>query len=86
MTLYEVATAISLGIVFIVMAWFAIESNRYITERNRLRKLTGKYYDFDIIAELENEASEKQTAGFESEKIATNIERPAKTKTTTIKL
>ena len=86
MTLYEVATAISLGVVFIVITLFAIESNRYITERNRLRKLTGKYYDFDIIVELERQQSEQQTAGFESEKVATNSKRTAKTKTATIKL
>lgn len=86
MTLYEVVVAIALGSVFIVLTWFIIESNKMISERNRLRKLTGKYYDFDIVEELERREREKQTTGIEPEEIATNIERPAKTKTTTIKL
>jgi hypothetical protein len=52
MTLYEVATAIAVCIFCIVLIWFIIESNQYISERNRLRKETGKYYEHDIHEEL----------------------------------
>jgi hypothetical protein len=52
MTLYEVVVAIALGVFFIVLSWFIIESNKYITARNLLRKETGKYYEHDIHEEL----------------------------------
>lgn len=52
MTLYEVATAIAVGVFCIVLSWFIIESNQYISERNRLRKETGKYYEHEIHEEL----------------------------------
>jgi hypothetical protein len=58
-TLYEVAVAIALGVFFIVLSWFIIESNMYISERNRLRKETGKYYEHDIHEELLKQAKEK---------------------------
>ena len=58
MTLYEVAVAIALGAFFIVLSWFIIESNQYISERNRLRKETGKYYEHDIHEELLRRAKE----------------------------
>ena len=58
MTLYEVAVAIALGAFFIVLSWFIIESNQYISERNRLRKETGKYYEHDIHEELLKRAKE----------------------------
>jgi hypothetical protein len=57
-TLYEVAVAIALGAFFIVLSWFIIESNQYISERNRLRKETGKYYEHDIHEELLKRAKE----------------------------
>jgi hypothetical protein len=59
MTLYEVVTAIAMGIFFIVLTWFVIESNKYISERNRLRKETGKYYDHEIHEELLKRTKEK---------------------------
>lgn len=58
MTLYEVAVTIALVAVFIVLSWFIIESNMYISERNRLRKETGKYYEHDIHEELLRRAKE----------------------------
>ena len=42
---------IELGIavvVTIVGFWFMWESSVIVTERNRLRRLTGEYYDIDI--------------------------------------
>ncbi len=59
MTLYEVAVSIALGACFIVLSWFIIESNKYISARNRLRKETGKYYEHDIHEELLKRAKEK---------------------------
>ena len=35
-----------------VLAWFVWESNKYISERNRLRKETGKYYEHEIHEEI----------------------------------
>lgn len=58
MTLYEVAVAIAVGAFCIVLIWFIIESNQYISERNRLRKETGKYYEHDIHEELLRRAKE----------------------------
>lgn len=58
MTLYEVAVAIAVGVFCIVLIWFIIESNQYISERNRLRKETGKYYEHDIHEELLRRAKE----------------------------
>jgi|LakMenEpi03Aug12_release.lakeMendotaPanAssembly.Ray.scaffolds.fasta_scaffold2001605_2 hypothetical protein len=81
MTLYELAVAIILSVFFIVLTWFIIESNRMISERNRLRKETGKYYDFDIVEELERREREKQTTGIEPEKVATKGNRKSKTTT-----
>ena len=44
-----------------VLAWFVWESNKYISERNRLRKETGKYYEHDIHEELLKRLREKET-------------------------
>ena len=48
-------------IFFSVLTWFLWESNKYISERNRLRKETGKYYDYEIHEELLRRAREKET-------------------------
>jgi hypothetical protein len=45
-------------IFFSVLGWFIWESNKYIAERNRLRKETGKYYDYEIHEELLRRAKE----------------------------
>lgn len=42
-----------------IMVWFIWESNKYISERNKLRKETGKYYEHDIHEELLRRMSEK---------------------------
>jgi hypothetical protein len=47
-------------IFFSVLTWFVWESNKYISERNRLRKETGKYYEHDIHEELLRRARDKQ--------------------------
>ena len=44
-----------------MLAWFVWESNKYISERNKLRKETGKYYDHEIHEELLKRMSEKET-------------------------
>lgn len=44
-----------------IMIWFVWESNKYISERNKLRKETGKYYEHDIHEELLRRMSEKET-------------------------
>ena len=61
----EVAINILVGIAsflfLCVLVWFVWESNKYISERNRLRKETGKYYDYEIHEELLRRMSEKET-------------------------
>ena len=50
------------GVIFLsVLSWFVWESNKYISERNRLRKETGKYYEHDIHEELLKRMREKET-------------------------
>lgn len=44
-----------------VLTWFIWESNKYISERNKLRKETGKYYDHEIHEELLKRMSENNT-------------------------
>lgn len=48
-------------IFLLIMGWFVWESSKYISERNRLRKETGKYYDHDIHEELLRRMKEKET-------------------------
>lgn len=48
-------------IFFSILTWFIWESNKYIAERNRLRKETGKYYDYEIHEELLKRMSDKKT-------------------------
>lgn len=61
----EIAINILVGIaafIFLsVLGWFVWESNKYISERNRLRKETGKYYEHDIHEELLRRMREKET-------------------------
>ena len=50
------------GVIFLsVLSWFVRESNKYISERNRLRKETGKYYEHDIHEELLKRLRAKET-------------------------
>lgn len=86
MTLFEFAAALAVIIFMVILGWVIWESNVVISERNRLRKETGKYYDFDIVEELEKREREKQTASIEPEKVATKSKRKSKTKTTKTEL
>ncbi len=43
-----------------VLAWFVWESNKYISERNRLRKETGKYYEHEIHEEILRRSAESK--------------------------
>ncbi len=60
----EIAINILVGIaVFLflcVMVWFVWESNKYISERNRLRKETGKYYEHEIHEEILRRSAESK--------------------------
>lgn len=79
MTLVELATAFAVIVLMTILVWLVWESNVVISERNRLRKETGKYYDLDIVEELEKREREKQTAGIEPKKVATKSKRKPKT-------
>ena len=46
-------------VAMVIMSWLVWASNVIITERNRLRKETGKYYDTDIVDELSRRYAEK---------------------------
>jgi hypothetical protein len=43
---------------FSILTWFIWESNKYISERNRLRKETGKYYEHEIHEEILRRSAE----------------------------
>jgi len=60
-TIVNIIVGIAGFIFFSVLTWFLWESNKYISERNRLRKETGKYYDYEIHEELLRRAREKET-------------------------
>jgi hypothetical protein len=45
---------------FAVLSWFVWESNKYISERNRLRKETGKYYEHEIHEEILRRSAESK--------------------------
>lgn len=81
MTLVDFASGLAIILLFVILAWLVWGSNVVISERNRLRKETGKYYDFDIVEELEKREREKQTASIEQEKVATKSKRKSKAKT-----
>lgn len=68
----------------VVLCWFVWQSSVIISERNKLRKITGKYYDFDIVEELRKR--EQQATDSKVEKVATTSKRKSKTKTTKAKL
>ena len=69
-----------------VGGWVCLQSSITISERNRLRKETGRYYDFDIIEELARQEHEKQASDTKSEKVATTSKRRSKTTTTKTEL
>ena len=45
---------------FSILTWFVWESNKYISERNRLRKETGKYYEHEIHEEILKRSAESK--------------------------
>ncbi len=45
---------------FSILTWFVWESNKYISERNRLRKETGKYYEHEIHEEILRRSAESK--------------------------
>jgi len=59
--LINIIVGIASIIFFSILIWFVWESNKYISERNRLRKETGKYYDHEIHEELLKRMSDKKT-------------------------
>lgn len=59
--LINIIVGVASVIFFSILIWFVWESNKYISERNRLRKETGKYYDHEIHEELLKRMSDKKT-------------------------
>ena len=57
----NIVVGIAAFIFLSILGWFVWESNKYISERNRLRKETGKYYEHDIHEELLRRMREKET-------------------------
>jgi hypothetical protein len=45
---------------FSILTWFIWESNKYISERNRLRRETGKYYEHEIHEEILRRSAENK--------------------------
>jgi len=60
----EIITDIIVGLAafvfFSILTWFVWESNKYISERNRLRKETGKYYEHEIHEEILKRSAESK--------------------------
>ena len=46
--IYQILMFIAGSIVIVVMAWGCWESSVMLSERSKLRKMTGAYYDFEI--------------------------------------
>jgi len=46
--IYDIFIYFAGSIVIIVMAWGCWESSVMLSERSKLRKMTGAYYDFEI--------------------------------------
>ena len=46
--IYDILIYFAGSIVIVVMAWGCWESSVALSERNKLRKMTGAYYDFEI--------------------------------------
>ena len=59
--LINIIVGIESIIFFSVLVWFVWTSSVIISERNRLRKETGKYYDHEIHEELLKRMSDKKT-------------------------
>ena len=48
----DIIVGLATFVFFSILTWFVWESNKYISERNRLRKETGKYYEHEIHEEI----------------------------------
>ncbi len=46
--IYDIFIYFAGSIVIVVMAWGCWESSVMLSERSKLRKMTGAYYDFEI--------------------------------------
>jgi len=46
--IYDILMYVAGSIVIVVMAWGCWESSVALSERSKLRKMTGAYYDFEI--------------------------------------
>ena len=46
--IYDILIYVAGSIVIVAMAWGCCESCVMLSERNKLRKITGAYYDFEI--------------------------------------
>jgi len=59
--LLNIFVIIACALFFSMLVWFVWESSKIISERNQLRKDTGKYYDDEIYEELlKKEASKSK--------------------------
>lgn len=59
-TVINILVGTAAAIFFSILSWFIWESSKYISERNKLRKETGKYYEHDIHEELLRRMREKE--------------------------
>ena len=46
--IYDILMYVAGSIVIVAMSWGCWESSVILSERNKLRKITGAYYDFEI--------------------------------------
>jgi hypothetical protein len=46
--IYDILIYVAGSIVIVAMAWGCWESSVMLSERSKLRKMTGAYYDFEI--------------------------------------
>jgi hypothetical protein len=59
-TIINIMVGLAAFVFFSILTWFVWESNKYISERNRLRKETGKYYEHDIHEEILRRSAENK--------------------------
>jgi len=56
----DIIVVLAAFVFFSILTWFVWESNKYISERNRLRKETGKYYEHEIHEEILKRSAESK--------------------------
>lgn len=59
-TIINIMVGLAAFVFFSILSWFVWESNKYISERNRLRRETGKYYEHDIHEEILRRSAENK--------------------------